>query len=191
MGVIAGTQRRVKSVTLGRPAAARTDAVLAAVVDDGTEQTITDGLTDPDVPRVITATASGTAGDIAAVQVRVTGTDFNGDEITETLPAFTVDTRGTVTGRMAFKSVTEVVIPRHDGTGATTAIGVADALGIPDRLSRDTVLAAFLGGAREATRPSVATSATDVSSNTVDLDSALDGNEVIIDYYPTDPQERV
>jgi hypothetical protein len=104
------------------PAAAATDAVLSAITDDGTEQTIATGITDPDYARTITATAGGTAGDIGAIQVTVTGTNLNDEVITEALPAFTVDTTGSVTGAKAFKTVTEVVIPAHDGTGATTEV---------------------------------------------------------------------
>jgi len=55
----------------------------------------------------------GTAGDIKAVQVTITGTNYNNEVITEDLPAFTENTAGTVTGSKAFKTVTEVVIPAH------------------------------------------------------------------------------
>lgn len=178
-----GTGSRVLSKSLGSPAAASTTAVLAAVTDDGSEQTITAGITDPDVPRCVTATAGGTAADIAAIQVTVTGTDASGAEITEDLPAFTENSAGTVVGSKAFATVTEVVIPAHDGTGATTAIGVGDKLGLGAHLGRNTVIAAFLNGAKEGTAPTVATSVSTLSSNTVDLNSSLDGDEVVVDFY--------
>lgn len=184
-----GTRSRVMSESLGSPALGTSTAVHAAVTDDGTEQTITTGITDPDAVRNITATAGGTATDIGAIQVTINGTDFHGDTISETLPAFTVDTAGSVAGTKAFKTVTSIVIPAHDGTGATTEIGVGghdstDALlGLPLKLDRDTLVAAHLDGVRESTRPTVAVSSSAVESNTVKLSSALDGTEVRVDYY--------
>lgn len=191
MGIIQGGTiipggRRVRSCALGAPAVGANTAVHAAVTDTGSQQVITTGITNPAVPRNITATAGGTAGDIKAIQVTVAGTDIEGNPITETLPAFTVDTPGTVVGSKAFATVTSITIPAHDGTGATTAIGTGAKLGLPVRLSRNTVLAAFLNGAREGTAPTVAFSGTAVDSNTVQLSSALNGTAVIVDLYETD-----
>lgn len=178
-----GTGVRIQSVSLGSPAAPSATAVLAAVTDDGSEQTITSGITAPDVPRVISATSGGTAADIGAIQVAITGTDASGATITETLPVFTANSATTVTGAKAFATVTQVVIPAHDGTGATTSIGYGAALGLGAHLARNTVLAAFHDGALETTAPTVATSASALSSNTVTLDTTLDGSAVIVDYY--------
>lgn len=178
-----GAGTRIITKSLGSPAAADVDVVLAAVTDDGSEQTIESGFTDPDVPRAVTATAGGTGADVAAIQVTVNGTNAEGVAISEDLPAFTVNTPGTVVGSKAFATVTSVVIPAHDGTGATTSIGTSDKVGLGQRLARNTVLAAFLDGAKEGTAPTVAVSATALESNTVDLNSALDGSEVIVDFY--------
>lgn len=178
-----GTGQRIRSLSLGSPDATSTTAVHAAVTDDGTEQTITSSITDPDVPRAVTATSDGTAGDIGAIQVTVNGTNADGASISEDLPAFTVDTAETVTGSKAFATVTSIVIPAHDGTGATTAVGTADKLGLGVPLSRNTVLSAYLDGTLESTAPTVATSASALESNTVELDSSTDGTEVIVDFY--------
>lgn len=183
MGIIEGARSRVLTAALGSPALGTTTAVHAAVTDDGTEQTITTDITDPDVARVLTATAGGTAADIAAIQVTVTGTNAAGEEISETLPAFTENSAGTVTGSKAFATITEIVIPAHDGTGATTAIGTGAALGLGVTLSTDSVVAAHLDGVRESTRPTVAVSVSAVESTTVTLDTALDGSAVAVDYY--------
>lgn len=180
-----GVAARTFMRSLGSPALGTTTAVHAAVTDTGAQQVITTSITDPDVPRVVTATAGGTAGDIKAIQVIVVGTDAEGNALTETLPAFTVNTAGTVTGAKAFKTVTSFTLPAHDGTGATTAIGVGDVVGIGHRLARNTVLAAFLDDALEGTAPTVAVSASALESNTVDLDSALDGNEVHLIFVDT------
>jgi hypothetical protein len=173
----------IRSHAVGSPALGTTTAVHAAVTDTGVQQVVTTGITNPDVPRNVTATAGGTAGDIKAIQVTVAGTDINGVAISEQLPAFTVDTAGTVVGSKAFKTVTSITIPAHDGTGATTAIGTGSKLGLPTLLARNSVLAAHLNGVREATAPTVASSASAVSSNTASLNSALAGTAVVIDYY--------
>lgn len=156
------------------------DGVLAAVTDNGTQQVITSGLSNPPCPRNVTATAGGTAGDIKAIQVIVAGTNFLDEAITETLPAFTENTAGIVTGSKAFKTVTSVTIPAHDGNGATTAVGFGDKLGLPYKLAEDSVLYATHNGAREGTAPTVAFSSSAIESNTVDLNTALDGSAVVV-----------
>lgn len=171
--------------SLGTPALGTTTAVHAAVTDTGVQQVVTSAITDPDVPRVVSATAGGTAGDIKAIQVIIAGTDAEDNAITETLPAFTVNTAGTVTGAKAFKTIDSFTLPPHDDTGATTSIGVGDVVGIGHRLAKNTVLAAYLDEALEGTAPTVAVSASALESNTVDLNSALDGNEVHVIFVDT------
>lgn len=160
------------------PIVADVAVVLAAVTDTGVEVEITAFDSQPDFTRCVTATAGGTAGDIGAIQVTVEGTNDEGDVITEDLPAFTADAAGTVTGSKAFKTVTSVTIPAHDGTGATTSIGVSDKLGIPYELSLNTVQSAYLNGSLEGTAPTVTVDSDEVEKNTIDLNSALDGNAV-------------
>lgn len=183
MSKITGGSQRVKSKSLGSPAVGATTAVHAAVTDNGSPQTITTGITNPAVPRNVTATAGGTAGDIKAIQVVVSGTNADGEAITETLPAFTVDTAGTVVGSKAFATITSIVIPAHDGTGATTAVGTGAKLGLGERLTRDTVLNAYLAGVREATRPTVVFDDDETEKNVVTLNSTLNGTAVIVDFY--------
>ena len=176
---------RLSAARIEIPAAAavvaNTTAVKAAVNSAGSTLVITTGITNPAYPRALTATAGGTAGDIKAIQVTVTGTNFNDEVITETLPVFTVDTAGTVQGSKAFKTVTQISIPTHDGNGATTAIGFNEKMGIPFKLSRNSVLNAYRDNVKEGTAPTVTTSATVLESNTVDLNSALNGTIVHID----------
>lgn len=161
--------------------AASASGVHAAVIDTGAQQEIVTNITNPAVPRNITATAGGTATDIKAIQVIVEGTNYAGETITETLPAFTVDTAGTVTGSKAFKTVTKITIPAHDGTGATTAIGFGSKLGLPYKLAHNTIDSAFLDNAKEGTAPTVVVSATALESNTITLSSALSGK--VVDVY--------
>lgn len=139
-------------------------------------------ITNPTPSRNVTATAGGTAGDIKAIQPIVRGTNDNDEAISETLPAFTVDTAGTVTGNKAFKAITSIEIPPHDGIGATTSIGTGAKLGLGKKLGLNTVLNAYLANVKEGTAPTVASSSSAVESNTVTLNSALDGTDVIVDF---------
>ena len=183
MAIIEGARQRILSKSLGSPALGTVAAVKAAVTDNGATQVITTGITNPPTPRNVTATSGGTAADIKAIQVIVAGTNAEGVAITETLPVFTVNTATTVVGSKAFATVTSITIPAHDGTGATTSVGLGAKLGLGERLSLDTIVAAHLGGTREATRPTVAVSSTTLESNTVTLNSALAGSAVVVDYY--------
>jgi len=180
-----GTGATTSVGAAGQPAVADADGILAAVTCTGSPQTITTGINQPEVPRNITATAGGTAGDIKAIQVVVAGTNAEDQAITETLPAFTVNTAGIVSGAKAFKTVTSITIPAHDGTGATTAIGFGDVLGIGHRLARNTVVAAYLDNALEGTAPTVVVSASAIESNTADLNSALSSTPVILELVQT------
>jgi len=180
-----GTGATTSLGAAGLPAVADTDGILAAVTDNSAPQVITTGIIQPEVPRNITATAGGTAGDIKAIAVVLAGYDREGNAITETLPVFTVDTPGTVAGTKAFAKVTSVTIPAHDGNGATTAIGFGDVLGLGQRLSRNTVQRAYLNKVLEGTAPTVAFSATVLESNTIDLNSALAATPVTVELLQT------
>lgn len=171
------------TLSLAAPPLGVTNVVHAAVTDNGSAQTITTGITNPSYTRNITATSGGTGGDIKAVQVIITGTNEADQVITETLPVFTVNTATTVVGAKAFKTVTSIYIPAHDGTGATTAIGTGALLGLGMAIPRNTIRAAFLNKVLEGTAPTVAVSATALESNTVSLNSALNGTAVDIDLY--------
>lgn len=173
---------RVLSETLGSPAVGATTAVHAAIADTGAQQVVTTAITSPAVARNVTATAGGTGANITAVSVIVAGTNVYGEAITETLPAFTAATPGTVVGSKAFATVTSITVPAN-GTGVTTAVGTGAKLGLPVKLARNTVVAVFLADVKEGTAATVATSTTAVDGNTVSLNSALNGTAVIVDLY--------
>ena len=175
-GFIAHYQIPAASATV-----ASTTGIHAAVTSTASPSLVITAITNPSVPRNITATAGGTAGDIKAIAVIIEGTDFNNEVITETLPVFTVDTAGSVSGSKAFKTVTKITIPAHDGLGATTAIGFGEKLGIPYRLSHNTVLKTYFDNTLEATEPTITVSSTLLSSNTIDLNTAL--NSKVLDIY--------
>lgn len=181
MAAIDFARTRHIRLTTTEAAQASTTAVHAAVTDNGAQQIITTGITNPPYPRNVTATAGGTSGDIKAIQVIVAGTNAADEVITETLPVFTENTPGTVVGSKAFKTVTSITIPAHDGTGATTAIGFGDKIGLSDKLTRNTLQAAYVNNALEGTPATVTVSATALESNTADPNSALAGT--VVDLY--------
>lgn len=180
--VIEGARKNSYQESLGSPAVGATTAVHAAVTDNGAQQVVTTGITNPPTPRNITATSGGTAGDIKAIQVTVAGTNAEGVAISEVLPVFTADSATTVVGNKAFATVTSYTIPAHDGVGATTALGTGAKLGLGVRLTRNSVSGAYLAGVREGTPPTVAVSSTAIESNTVTLNSALNGTAVVVDF---------
>lgn len=113
--------------------AGSTTAVLAATNTSTSAQLIIAGLTNPDVPRVLTVTAGGTSAHIGASTVTITGTNVEGRTITDTF-TFAAGSTSTVTGIRAFKTVVSVSIPAQLGTAGTFVVGTGNALGVNHRL---------------------------------------------------------
>lgn len=174
---------RVLSAVYTAPLASSNTVLHAAVTDTGAPQTVTP-TAQPDMARNVSATAGGTGANITAVQVVVNGTDMYGNPITETLPAFTAATPGTVTGSKAFQTVTSVVVPAN-GTGVTTSVGVGNKFGLPVKLSRNTVLFTFQDNVRETfAGATVAVDSTHLESNTVTFVGTPNGTHTYVaDYY--------
>jgi hypothetical protein len=176
------TARGVHSYQPGVVALGTATAVHAAVTDTGAQQVITTAITNPDVPRTIVATPGGTTGNVTAVSCIITGTDITGAALTETLPAFSAGAATAKTSVNAFATVTSITQPAI-GASVTVSYGTSAQLGLPYNLTRNTVLAAYLGGAKEATPPTITTHATSVSRTLAQLSSALNGTAVIVDAY--------
>lgn len=58
------------------------------------------------------------------------------------------------------------------------SVGWNDKLGLPYKLAHNTVLTAYLNNTKEGTAPTVTMDADAIESNTIDLNSALDGTQV-------------
>ncbi len=130
------------------------------------------------VSQTITNAAEDTNGTIVIV-----GTDLGGNAITETI---TPNGGATVAGAKCFASITSITGAGWVINGAdadTITVGFGALIGLPDKLT-DTaqVLAVSLNNVKQATAPTVTVSSTALESNTVDLDSALDGTAVKIYY---------
>ena len=162
--------------TFDDPAALSAAGVLAATtLADGATTTVTTGITNPDYPRSLSIVANAAQ----TGNVVITGTNRAGKVITETLVA-----NGTtaVNGTKAFATVTQVVLPARADVGRTISVGAGNKLGLANKLAVNTVLATYHDGTLEGTAATVATNADDLESNTILLDTALDGSEVVALY---------
>lgn len=160
-------------LVFANPGAGDVDIVLAAVtLNNGSTKTVSTGFANPDVPRAlsITGNQAGITGNVV-----VNGLNEAGEVISETLAA---NGTATVNGNKAFKAITSAVFPARNGAGDTISIGVTEKLGLPYKLAQNTVFRTFLNNILEGTSPTVAVSATALESNTIDLNSALDGHQV-------------
>lgn len=169
---------RLPSYYAAAPALGTNTAVRAAVTLGAAAQDVTTSITNPVVPRnlVVKGNADGIAGDVV-----ITGTDIQGATISETIA---LSGSSAVAGNKAFKTVTNINLPaKTNGSGDTVSIGTGSKLGLHTKLDRNTILNAYLNGTKEGTLPTVAFSSTAISGNTVSLNSALDGNPVVVDYY--------
>lgn len=176
-----GTASRIFPALLGSPALGTTNAVLGdTAMASGATTLVTAGITQPDVPRAVSVTGNGAA---VTGNVVITGTNIVGDVISETIA---LAGAATVLGNKAFRTITSILLPPWAVANTERVrVGLTAKLGLPVAISRDSVIAAFLGGVRETTRPTVAFSAAAIENDTVTLNSALNGTPVLVDYYET------
>lgn len=181
MGKIVGSLSRVLSAALGAAALGVNNAVLADnAMASGATTVVTTNITNPDVPRCLTV--KGNDGNVTG-NVVIAGTNQGGETITETIA---LNGANVVSGNKAFKTVTSITLPAYAVANTERVrVGTGAKLGLPVKLSRNTVIAAFLANVREGTAPTVAFSASALESNTVTLNSALNGTAVIVDLYET------
>lgn len=137
----------------------------------------TTGFTNPGVPRTITATSGGTANDIGAVAVYIYGTDYQDNAIEEQLPYFTANSATTVESTRAYKTITKVMLPVHDGAAATTSIGFGNGIGLPYLLDHTVGMKLAIGGVEDANAATFNIDADEISKNYVAINSSttLDG----------------
>ena len=181
-------QTDLKSIVhygLSTPAAADVDYYAAAQDMLVGAYTLNASLSCPEGARNVTVTHADTVATDTLGTIVIVGTDLADESISETI---TPVANSTVQGTKAFKTIVSVT-----GAGWVVSAGVdkdhvsigfGDLIGLPDKLTHNTVLAAVLNNVREATAPTVAVSATVLASNTVDLNSALGGTPVDIYYIP-------
>jgi len=180
MTKIAGSWPRVASYLFAAVALGANDDVLADTAMDVSEDTVVTVFAgQPDVARNVTVKGNdaNVSGDVVVEGTRA------GETITETI---TLNGSTLVAGNKAFDTITQITLPPYD-TAATerVRVGLGAKIGLPAKLTRNTVLAAYLDNVREGTAPTIAFSGSALESNTATLNSALDGSDVIIDLYET------
>lgn len=168
------------SWTATQTVASGTDGVFDGIATSTSKKTTVTPSNDafvaqPPCARNITVTvAAETAGNIAAGDVKVSGTNIAGEEITETF-TMTGDKTETKTGTKAFLTVTSVEIPTQDGSGVTFDVGFGELIGLPYKLAKKRVLVTLNDGAVDSA-PTLAISTSAYESNTVDFNGSLDGS---------------
>ena len=155
------------------------DGIMTATATKTTEQTITEFAAQPPCARLLTVKSTGTAGDIAAEDIVIYGTDINDQAISEAITP-TVDTTINATTTRAFKTVNKVVIGAMDGTGANIKIGWADKYGLPFISDGELLLYSLENGA--VASAATITSNAELSKNVVAFNTSSNGKtrEIII-----------
>ena len=156
------------------PVAISNTAILVSTTLTAQVQTITTGITNPDVVRNVVA-----KGAIATStgNVVITGTDYAGTSISETI---VLSGTTVVAGLKAFATVTQIALPVTSGAGDGVSVGVGSKLGLPYTLTKNTVRVAYNNNVLETTAPIVATDPVNLCNNTVTLASTLAGNVIDI-----------
>lgn len=181
MGKILGAGSRILSAALGAVLLGVNSRIIGdTAMASGATTAVTVFSGQPDVPRNLTVTGNAAA---VAGNVVIVGTNAGGETITETIVAAGTST---VVGNKAFETITSITLPAWVSANTERIrVGTGAKLGLGALLSRNSVLRAFLGGVLEGTAPTVAFSATALESNTVTLNSALNGTAVLVDFYET------
>ena len=163
--VLASNATRILSANAGNTSAA------AAVVTSFSAQ--------PDVARNLELTPGGTTASIGNCPVLVTGTDIKGQALTETFHV-TSGSTAKVIGVKAFKTVSQVDFPalcEVGAFGATYSLGIGEKIGLNKCLANAAnIVFATAGTSIEATRPTIASDATVVASNTADYNGTMNGS---------------
>jgi len=155
--------------------AAAADYVLAATELTAQEQEITEGITQPPTPRVLSITGSATT--LAGNAVLIEGTDLAGAGLTETITLTTGN--DTVAGAEAFAVVTKITLPALDEPdGETISVGLSDAFGLPYKLPYDSVLKIYNNATETTVDTGSSFDASDLAANYIKPTAALSGHQV-------------
>lgn len=155
---LAGSGSIELSALFEAPLAATTASVLAATTLTAEVQSITEGITQPDMPRALVLTPT-MAGETLAGDVVVHGTDIEDNVISET---FALANGASVTGAKAFKTITSIDLPVLTTEADAVAFGLTAKLGFPALLTEDTIYISLVDGVQE-THPTVVVHATDIA----------------------------
>lgn len=128
-------------------------------------------------PRNILITTGGTTPADAPATATITGTDVDGNTLSETITV--AQTGTTAAGSKCFASVTSIALPAGDGTGATLKFGTGVAIGFPvkteTRCGGAAVVAELVDGAAPATAGTYTKAATALPHGSYTPNTAADG----------------
>lgn len=148
----------------------------AVTLGTGVTTTVTTAITQPDYPRI--ATIKGNAGGIAG-NVVITGTNFKGEVITDTIA---LNGANEVLGVKAFRTITSILLPARTQAGDTVSIGVGKLFGLPHIVANATYLLIknFNGSADVGT---LAVDADEIEKNLFSLNGTPDGSKLVDLFY--------
>lgn len=182
------TQAMLERQEFGTPIATSATRIVtgAAGATSAAAATLTTFTNQPDVPRNLTITPTGTTGDVEACNVTVTGTNINGKQISEVF-AFLADASTATVGNKAFKTVTRVQWAANcesGGFAATWNIGVGEKIGLKRCLAVAGDWAwSHAAGSYESTRATVVANASAVENNTADFNGTMNGTNAFVGYF--------
>lgn len=182
------TQVMTQKQSFGAPIAALATRVVSgtAGATSAAAASLTTFTLQPDVPRNITITPTGTTGDVEACVITVSGTNIFGRSISETF-TFVADASTVQTGAKAFKTVTSVAWPASCESGsfaATWNIGVGEKIGLNKCLAvAGDWVSSHIAGVYETTRATVVADVDEVEKNTADFNGTMDGSAAFVGYY--------
>lgn len=140
----------------------------------------------PDVPRVITITPTGTTTDVESCAVVINGTSISGKTITDTL-TFAADASTAQTSLRAFKTISSIVWPANcesGGFGATWIVGVGSALGVKRCAANAGAYAwSVFDGAYETTRGTFVADAASMAKNVFTPNGTMNGAKNVELYF--------
>ena len=142
----------------------------------------------PDYPRNITITPTGTTANNGTCNIVVTGTNFFGVSKTETF-ANTATNASIITGNKAFATVTDVNFPAACSTGAGVSwiIGVGSKLGLKRcMVDAGRYVFSVFNAAYEATRGTAVGTTAAIESNTFIPNGTMDGTKQVDLYFIQD-----
>lgn len=156
---------------------------IGAAISSSAATTISSFTNQPDYPRNIVLTPTGTTSNVGAGTAVVNGTNIYGKSISENFTIASTQSTAT-TGAKAFKSISSIVFPQASGAGVTLSIGIGAKLGLLHCLddAGKYVFSEF-NSAYETTRGTAVADASHVESNTFAPNGSMDGAKPVDAFY--------
>lgn len=182
------SQVMLEKQDFGTPAAASANAIKTtfAGATAATAITYSTFTAQPDVPRNVSLTPTGTTGDVESCVVTVNGTNYFGAAISETL-TFAADASTIQSGSKAFKTVSSVVFPadcESGGFAATWTMGYGEKIGLKRCIDiAGTWAWSTVAGAYETTRATITADDNEIEKNVADFNGTMNGSNRFLGFF--------